>query len=117
MKTTLYLHGVHRGEKMFLGTYQEKEQWVTLWDTMLILERRKLPHPLIYRWRGRYVAGGRFWREIPHPMVKNPLNTILYEDTLMSFITKPIRDRIRDDTYRWLALFDRIRSKWRESGI
>jgi hypothetical protein len=68
-----------------------------------------MPYPGVTTWRHGYVVGGIFWREIPHPMLKNPLNIALYPDTLLSAIFWPFRPWIvpgyepRRRVKRWLG--------------
>jgi hypothetical protein len=92
------LRGVHQGEVLIMGEIDGKIVQATIWSGMLLLARNKMPHPLVKQWRGRYIVGGRYWREVPHPFVKNPLNLILYPDTLMDYISKPLR------WHRWPTL-------------
>ena len=87
------LRGVHQGQMLLLGIVDGVPEYATVWRGILLLKRNR-PSPFIREWRGRLVVGGRFWREIPHAMVKNPRNLALYEDTLCSALSWPIR--------RWL---------------
>lgn len=84
------LQGVHRGEALVLGVVDGQEEIATVWDGILLLKRNR-PGALVREWRGRLIVGGRFWREVPHAMVRNPRNLACYEDTLLSALTWPIR--------------------------
>ncbi len=86
------LQGAHKGERLFIGYVAAHHVDVTIWDGMLLLKRNSMPHQLVKEWRGRYIVGGRFWRLVPHAFVKNPLNYMLYEDTLCSVLAKPFRN-------------------------
>ena len=92
------LRGVHEGVHLAIGNGEA----VTIWDGLLLLAR-PVVSPLIRQWRGRYLVGGTFWVEVPHSFTNDPKTMLLYPDTWMNRVTKPIR--------RWLLPGSRLR-RW-----
>lgn len=85
------LQGVYDGRVLALGMLPSGDsQQVTIWDDILVLGRSK-QSPLIRQYRGRYLVGGRWWREIPQGMTAQHKNIYLYPDTLANAITWLIR--------------------------
>ena len=80
------LRGVHEGRRLDIG----RGEAVTVWDGMLLLARPVMS-PRVKRWRGRYVVGGLFWREVPHSFTSDPTTLLLYPDTLLNWWTWPLR--------------------------
>lgn len=105
------LRGPHQGKRLYLGTLHGEDRYATVWDGMLLLKRNALPHPLIREWRGRLIVGGRFWRLVPHAFVKNPLNYMLYEDTLLNALTLPVRECLIPG-YPGLNWWERRLARW-----
>ena len=106
------LRGPLSGCSLLLGYIEGQLVTATIWDGLLLTKRHLGPvhGRLLRRWRGRVLAGGLWWREIPHPLGRNPRSSMYYPDTLMNALTWPIR--------QWLVPgcnpLQRLRYWWRE---
>jgi len=83
-------HGIHTGKDIIVCG--PALHTTTVWDGILQLDRVRAGHlPFVRKWRGRYLVGGLFWREIPQNMTKNVTLLYLYPDTALNALTRAIR--------------------------
>lgn len=96
------LRGVYQGKRLTLAD----DVVVTVWDGLL-MTKAGISTDFVLPVGQRYLAGGLWWRRVPHMLTQNPRAAVYYPDTLMNVITLPIRPWLRSKRFLWRRLHGR----------
>ena len=97
------LRGVFQGKRLVLGYADGQPVVATVWDGLLMV-KQGLSTDYVLPVGSRYLAGGLWWRMIPHAISKNPRAVMYYPDTLMNCLTLVVRPWLRSKRFVWRRL-------------